>query len=160
MAIEKERAEVAEDDKARLEGELREEKAGRKADGITAGKDLKTAEAEREKKIRGVLEPKVKDLEEKLKRVETERDGLKKEVNEKTQGMNKWILAMEKLHKEREAADTKERTAAEERKKLDTKLKELDGEILTGMKGWAKVKEDAVVDEKKETEVAKEEVKA
>lgn len=142
LASERNRAEEAEDAKAALEIELRDEREGRKSDGVKAGKDLKAAEVEREKKIRGDLEPKIKDLQERLKKVELERDGLKKEVQEKVVGMNKWIAAMEKLNKSRAEAENRERVAAEERKKLDEKLKELDGEILTGMKGWAKKEGD------------------
>lgn len=149
LAAERERAEVAEDAKAALEIQLREEKDGREADGVKGGKDLKAAEVAREKKIRGDLEPKIKDLTEKLAKTEKERNELKKEVKEKVDGMNRWIVSLEKLSKDRALAEGRERTAAEERKKLDEKLKELDGEILVGMKGWAKKEEEkiAVVEE-------------
>jgi hypothetical protein len=58
--------------------------------------------------------------------------------------MNRWIVSLEKLSKDRALAEGRERTAAEERKKLDEKLKELDGEILVGMKGWAKKEEEKI----------------
>lgn len=138
LAEESARAEEAEHARAALESDLSKEKTGRESDRKQAIEDKKQAEKDMEKKIRDDLEPKIKDLKEKLGTTEKERDGLRKEVKEKTEGMERWVGMMERLHKERSGAETRERNAAEERRKLDEKLKELDGQILKGMKDWAK----------------------
>jgi uncharacterized protein (DUF3084 family) len=67
LEIAEEQAHLADTQRDEMEQELMTERDGRKADGIKAKEDLAAAEVAREKKIRGDLEPKIKDLETKLK---------------------------------------------------------------------------------------------
>ncbi|OCF31447.1 hypothetical protein I316_06849 [Kwoniella heveanensis BCC8398] len=149
-------AQAAEDRKHQAEEELKTEKQGRENDRQAAEKaktaalkkaeeDVRTAKRDTEKKVRDELNPKIVELEKKLKAMTTDRDNNKKELGTLRTQMNGWINGMERLHKERIAGDEKERKAAEERKVLAEKLKVLDEEILAGLrKAQEKPKDEEV----------------
>ena len=127
-------ARVAEERKDHADEELRVEKEEREKDRKQAEKDKKDAIKRTDEKVRAELDPKIKELQEKLKAMTTDRDTQKKELGELRGKMNGWISGMDKLHKERIAGEEREVKAAEERKKLAEKLKELDEEILDGLR--------------------------
>lgn len=127
-------ARVAEDKKEQTEEDLKHEKEEREKDRKQAEKDQKDAVKKMEDKVRAELNPKIKDLEDKLKKMTTDRDTQKRELGELRNQMSGWISSMDKLHKERQAGEEKEAKAAEERKKLAEKLKTLDNDILQGLK--------------------------
>jgi chromosome segregation ATPase len=127
-------ARVAEERKEHADEELRVEKEEREKDRKQAEKDKKDAIKRTDEKVRAELDPKIKELQEKLKAMTTDRDTQKKELGELRGKMNGWISGMDKLHKERIAGEEREVKAAEERKKLAGKLKELDEEILDGLR--------------------------
>lgn len=127
-------ARVAEERKEQADQDLRIEKEEREEDRKQAEKDQKDAIKRTDKKVRAELDPKIKELEEKLMAMTTDRDTQKKELGDLRTKMNGWISGMDRLHKERIAGEEREVKAAEERKKLADKLKELDDEILEGLR--------------------------
>ncbi|WVF72546.1 hypothetical protein IAT40_007363 [Kwoniella sp. CBS 6097] len=156
-------AQAAEDRKVHAEEELKTEKKGRENDQQAAEKaktaalkkaeeDVRNAKRDTEKKVRDELNPKIAELERKLKAMTTDRDSQKKELGGLRTQMTGWVNGMEKLHKERIAGEERERKATEDRKVLADKLKVLDEEILTGLrKAQEKPKEaeaEAVVEKK------------
>ncbi|WVQ98404.1 hypothetical protein IAU59_005527 [Kwoniella sp. CBS 9459] len=147
-------AQAAEDRKVHAEEELKTEKQGRENDQKAAEKakaaalkkaeeDVRTAKRDTEKKVRDELNPKIAELEKKLKAMTMDRDNHKKELGGLRTQMTGWVSGMEKLHKERVAGEERERKATEERKVLADKLKVLDEEILAGLrKAQEKPKEE------------------
>ncbi|ORY21161.1 hypothetical protein BCR39DRAFT_562747 [Naematelia encephala] len=138
-----------------VEEELVKEKEGRAKDAENAEKakvaalalfkeEKEKAEQAMDKKVRGELDPKIKALEEKLKTTETEREKWKSESEVRRKKMEGWIESMEKLNKERNDADAREIKAAEERKVVDVKLRELDKTILDGLKEATKPTEETI----------------
>jgi chromosome segregation ATPase len=169
LEIAEEQAHLADTQRDEMEQELMTERDGRKADGIKAKEDLAAAEVAREKKIRGDLEPKIKDLETKLKTVTAEKNKLDQELKERRAEMSKWIAMMEKIQKDRKGIEEREAKALEDRKKVDKDLKDLDVLLLDGLKEAAlapderaKVKAEKKAAKEKDTdttEVEEEEVK-
>ncbi|WWD19981.1 hypothetical protein CI109_104454 [Kwoniella shandongensis] len=139
LELAEERKHEAEVDRAEALAELKSEKEGRAADAETAKKEKRQAELDVDKKVRGELDPKIKDLQRRLKLVEEERDKTKKELLARTSKMSGWISGMEKLQKERELAEQREVKAAEDKKKVDVKLKEMDVDILDGLRELSKL---------------------
>jgi len=127
-------ARIAEERKEQADQDLRLEKEEREEEKKQAEKDQKDAIKRTDTKVRAELDPKIKALEEKLRAMTTDRDTQKKELGELRGKMNGWISGMDKLHKERIAGEEREVKAAEERQKLADKLKELDEEILEGLR--------------------------
>jgi chromosome segregation ATPase len=127
-------ARVAEERKEQADEELRVEKEERERERKKAEKDQKEAIKRTDDKVRAELNPKIKDLEEKLKAMTLDRDTQKKDLGELRGKMHGWISGMDRLHKERIAGEEREVKAAEERKKLADKLKALDDEILEGLR--------------------------
>lgn len=138
-------SQAAEDRKLQAEAELQAEKDAREQDRRVADhateealkkarKEKTEAEKAMEKRVRGELDPKIEDLTKKLKTMTTDRDDLKKELNSLRSQMTGWVNTMERLSKERIDREDKEAKAAEERKRLATTLRELDEEILNGLK--------------------------
>lgn len=127
-------ARVAEERKEQADEDLRVEKEERERDRKKAEKDQKDAIKRTDDKVRAELNPKIKDLEEKLKAMTLDRDTQKKELSGLRGKMNGWISGMDKLHKERIAGEEREVKAAEERQRLADKLKALDEEILEGLR--------------------------
>jgi chromosome segregation ATPase len=127
-------ARVAEERKEQADQDLKVEKEEREAERKQAEKDKKDAIKRTDTKVRAELDPKIKELEEKLRAMTTDRDTHKKELEGLRGKMNGWISGMDRLHKERIAGEEREVKAAEERKKLADKLSELDEEILEGLR--------------------------
>jgi chromosome segregation ATPase len=127
-------ARIAEERKEQADEDLRIEKEEREQERKQAEKDKKDAIKRTDTKVRAELDPKIKDLEEKLRAMTTERDTHKRELGDLRGKMNGWISGMDKLHKERIAGEEREVKAAEDRKKLADKLSELDNEILEGLR--------------------------
>jgi chromosome segregation ATPase len=127
-------ARVAEERKEQADEELRIEKEERDRDRKQAEKDQKSAIKRTDEKVRAELDPKIKELEEKLRAMTTDRDTQKRELGDLRGKMNGWISGMDRLHKERIAGEEREVKAAEERRKLADKLKALDDEILEGLR--------------------------
>jgi hypothetical protein len=127
-------ARVAEERKDQADEELRLEKEEREKERKKAEKDQKDAIKRTDEKVRAELNPKIKDLEDKLKAMTLDRDTQKKDLGELRTKMNGWISGMDKLHKERIAGEEREVKAAEERQKLADKLRALDDEILEGLR--------------------------
>lgn len=128
-----------------VEGELETEKKGRAADKKTAEQErdlaLKTAKAEKEaaikatdKKVREELDPRIAELEKKLKEMTTSRDTLQGQLTAWEKKLSGYATQMEKMHKEREAALKQDREAHEKRMTLADKLRTLDEEILESLK--------------------------
>ncbi|KAK8849367.1 hypothetical protein IAR55_004699 [Kwoniella newhampshirensis] len=144
LELAEERKHEADSQRAEMEAELKKEKEERIAEAETAKKEKKEAELAMDKKVRGELDPKIKDLQRRLKLVEEERDKTKKELLARTSKMSGWISGMEKLQKERELAEQREVKAAEDKKKVDVKLKEMDVSILDGLKELSKLPEEEI----------------
>lgn len=153
LQIAEEQAAIADAQREETEQELIKEREERKAEVIEAREEKARAEKEREKKIRGELEPRITDLSTKLKDVTADRDRLNKELTERRTEMAKWITAMEKIQKERALIQEREAKAIEDRKKVDEQLKELDLSVLTGLREASKPP-----GEKAEAKVEKEKV--
>jgi len=125
---------------------LEKEKEGRLADSRAATEAKRLAEIEREKKIRDELEPKIAELERTLKERTTERDEATKEVKERRVEAQGWVSSLEKLHKEGEEQMEREAKAVEERKRVLEKSREVNLEILEGLRNVGRVKkEDSAV---------------
>ncbi|WWC64290.1 uncharacterized protein I303_106900 [Kwoniella dejecticola CBS 10117] len=127
------------------EKDLADERKGRKADNDRAAsakedalklakKEKAEAERVREERIRNELNPKITDLETKLKTTTEHRDRLDKELKEKKTQMENWITALEKLSLERKSGYEKERKAIEDRWEAEAKTQKLDEDIVEGLK--------------------------
>ncbi len=126
-----------------LEQELAEEKKGRMRTVRRPRKrDLasKTAERERqrirstEKKVRDELNPRIADLERQLKEMTASRDAMRMDLDNWKEKLSSWTSRMEGMHKEREAALTRDKEAHEKRIALAEKLSSLDEEILASLR--------------------------
>ncbi|WWC73349.1 uncharacterized protein I206_107316 [Kwoniella pini CBS 10737] len=131
------------------EKDLADERQGRKADNDSAAsakdealklakREKDEAEKAREEKIRNELNPKITDLETKLKNVTEHRDKLEKELSEKRTQMENWIKSLEQLSLERKSGYDKERKAIEDRWEAEAKTQKLDEEIVEGLKNALK----------------------
>ena len=116
------------------------EKEGREADGKAGKEALRLAEIAREKKIRDDLEPKIAELERKLKQTTGERDEARVEIRERKEEAEGWVGALEKLHKDSEDQIEREERAVEERKKVVERSREVNLEILEGLRNAGRVK--------------------
>ncbi|WVW79175.1 hypothetical protein I302_101141 [Kwoniella bestiolae CBS 10118] len=169
-----ESARVAYSKRDDAEKDLLDERKGRKADNDRAAsekektareakKDKADAEKAREEKVRNELNPKIKDLETRLKSVTDERNRLDRELTEKKKQMELWITNLEKLSIERKSGYEKERKAVEERWASEEKTRKLDEDILTGLKKAltpSEVNEETKVNGEKEKEKEKEKVES
>ncbi|WRT68798.1 uncharacterized protein IL334_005778 [Kwoniella shivajii] len=145
-----EAARIAVENRDVAQQELEDERKGRKAEvekakldkeqaAKQAKKEKDDAEKAREDKVRKELNPKIADLEVKLKTMTEQRDKLDKELKEKRAQMEGWIGSLEKLSLERKTGYEKEKKAMEERWEAEAKTQTLDEEILEGLRNASKV---------------------
>ena len=118
-AIEAER--LRDEMKAALEKE-REERA---AEVVEAANEKARAEKALEKRVRGELDPQIKELEEELKMMTDGRDKLTSERDGWKAKMEGWLEARDRLDRERKKALNAEKQAEAERQTLDVKMRDL-----------------------------------
>ncbi|ORX40319.1 hypothetical protein BD324DRAFT_679337 [Kockovaella imperatae] len=114
--------------------DLEKEKAARSMDASRAVQERKDAEKAVEASVRGELKPRITELEGRVKDLTQQRSKLTDEISTLRRQMASWISSMERLHKERSNAAEQEKKAEESRMALNEKLRELDTQILEGLK--------------------------
>jgi hypothetical protein len=129
---------------AQLEQLLQAEKDGRAHDKLEAEETKRLAEKEVDRRVRAELDPKIADLEKRLKETTTQRDEARTEVKERKEEGERWVSALEKMHAESVAQSEREDKVAEERRATAAKGRELQLEILDGLRGVSRVPKSAV----------------
>lgn len=129
---------------AQLEQLLQAEKDGRAQDKLDAEERKRLAEKETDKRVRAELDPKIADLEKRLKETTAQRDEARTEVKERKEEGERWVSALEKMHAESVAQSEREDKVAEERRATASKGRELQLEILDGLRGASRVPKAAV----------------
>jgi chromosome segregation ATPase len=136
---------TTEDERDNLHDELERERAARKSDNRKAIHEAEAAtkrateeklaaEKAREDKIRGELQPRIDELSAKLKETTADRDLLRKDLDTMRVQLHSWIEGMERLRKDRQEAEDREKKAAEDRAALMQKTKGFDEQILEGLR--------------------------
>ena len=128
--------------------DLEKEKAGRSNDAARALQEKNDAERAKDKAVRAELNPRITSLQGRVNDLTRERSKLTDEVATLRRQMGGWISSLERLHKERSDAATAEKKAEESRMALNDKLRDLDAQILEGLRLASKVepKVDAKTD--------------
>ena len=129
-----ESAREAEDGRDDLVLQLEKEKAGRENDASRAVEHCKEAEKTVDKNVRAELDPKIKELQKQVADLTKDRSRLTDEVATLRRQMGGWISSLDRLRRERSDAATAEKKAEEQRMTLNTKLRDLDEEILQGLR--------------------------
>lgn len=130
---------------AQLEKLLQAEKDGRAQDKLDAEERKRLAEKETDRRVRAELDPKIADLEKRLKETTAQRDEARTEIKERKEEGERWVSALEKMHAESVAQSEREDKVAEERRAMASKGRELQLEILDGLRGASRVaKKEAV----------------
>jgi chromosome segregation ATPase len=136
---------TTEDERDNLHDELERERAARKSDNRKAIHEAEAAtkwateeklaaDKAREDKIRGELQPRIDELSAKLKETTADRDLLRKDLDTMRVQLHSWIEGMERLRKDRQEAEDREKKAAEDRAALMQKTKGFDEQILEGLR--------------------------
>lgn len=120
--------------KEELQVQLDREKEKREDDRIRAREAKEEAERTMNKKVRDELNPKIAELERKLKEMTLERDNYKEELRMRTTKMDGWVGQLARLHGESAQQAEKEAKAAEERLSVLEKSRKLNLEILQGLR--------------------------
>lgn len=113
---------------------LDREKEGREEDGRIAKEVKAKAERDVEARIRGELQPKIDELERKLREMTQDRDEIKDELKYRTNKLEMWTSDLARLHGETNSQTEREMKAAEERRLVLEKSKKLHMEILSGLR--------------------------
>jgi chromosome segregation ATPase len=117
-----------------LQAELDQERAGREEDKIRAREAKEQAERDTNRKVRDELDPKIAELERRLKEMTKERDEYRDELKARTTKMDGWVGQLARLHGESAQQAEREAKAAEERQKVLERSRKLNLEILEGLR--------------------------
>lgn len=113
---------------------LDQERHGRAEDANIAKVTKAQAEKDVEKRVRGELDPKIAELEKKLREMTKDRDEIKAELKYRTNKLESWTGDLARLHGETNSQMEREIKAAEDRRLVLEKSKKLHMEILSGLR--------------------------